>query len=68
MSFAEAQKKNEFWHAYYENKDERFLYKEEELTPRNKVYMTLILIKKSIDLFSIILLTTWNDGRFLTKK
>ena len=34
MSFAEAQKKNEFWQAYYENKDERFLYKEEELTPQ----------------------------------
>lgn len=34
MSFAEAQKKNEFWQAYYENKDERFLYKEEEITPQ----------------------------------
>ena len=34
MSFAEAQKKNECWHAYYENQDERFLYKEEALTPQ----------------------------------
>ena len=32
MSFAVAQKKNEFWHAYYENKDERFLWNEPQLT------------------------------------
>ena len=33
MTFAIAKKKNEFWNAYYENKDERFIYKEPELTP-----------------------------------
>ena len=33
MSFTKARKKNEFWHAYYENRDERFIYKEQELTP-----------------------------------
>jgi len=33
MSFEIAKKKTEFWHAYYENRDERFIYKEQELTP-----------------------------------
>jgi len=34
MSFKEAQNKNEFWLAYYENKDERFVYKEPDITPQ----------------------------------
>lgn len=34
MSFAEAQKKNEFWHAYYENTDERQTYNEPGITPQ----------------------------------
>lgn len=34
MSFEIAKKKTEFWHAYYENRDERFIYKEKELTPQ----------------------------------
>ena len=33
MTFEIAQKKNEFWHAYWENKDERDLWNEEPLKP-----------------------------------
>jgi len=33
MSYEKAKKVNAFWHAYWENRDERFIYKEEELTP-----------------------------------
>ena len=32
MSFDEAQKKSEFWHAYYENSDERVSFGEPYLT------------------------------------
>ena len=34
MSFNEAQKKTEFWHAYWENRDERFIYNDPDLTPQ----------------------------------
>tara|TARA_B100001057_G_scaffold220198_1_gene220586 strand:- start:1687 stop:1860 length:174 start_codon:yes stop_codon:yes gene_type:complete len=34
MSYAEAQKKNEFWLAYYENSDERQTYNEPGITPQ----------------------------------
>ena len=34
MSFDEAQKKSEFWHAYYENQDERFYFKDPAITPQ----------------------------------
>lgn len=33
MSFEKAKKDMQFWHAYWENRDERFIFKEEELTP-----------------------------------
>ena len=32
MSYEQAQKKTEFWHAYYENSDERMSYGEPQLT------------------------------------
>ena len=32
MSYEEAQKKSEFWHAYYENSDERVSFGEPYLT------------------------------------
>ena len=32
MSYEQAQKKTEFWHAYYENSDERMSFGEPQLT------------------------------------
>ena len=32
MSYEQAQKKSEFWHAYYENGDERMSFGEPQLT------------------------------------
>ena len=32
MSYEQAQKKSEFWHAYYENGDERLSFGEPQLT------------------------------------
>lgn len=34
MSFEIAKKKSEFWHAYWENKDERFIFNDKTLTPQ----------------------------------
>ena len=39
MSFAIAKKKTEFWHAYYENRDERFIFKEKDLSPEEYKYL-----------------------------
>tara|TARA_B100001094_G_scaffold277139_1_gene285795 strand:- start:826 stop:999 length:174 start_codon:yes stop_codon:yes gene_type:complete len=33
MTFKIAKKKSEFWHAYWENKDERQVYNDKDLTP-----------------------------------
>ena len=33
MSVYVAKKDMDFWHSYYENKDERFYFKEPEITP-----------------------------------
>ena len=32
MSYEQAQKKSEFWHAYYENSDERMSFGDPQLT------------------------------------
>jgi hypothetical protein len=34
MSFEKAKKTTEFWHAYWENRDERFHYNDKALKPR----------------------------------
>lgn len=50
MSFKIAQKKIEFWHAYWENKDERVAYNDEQLTPQE--FFEVWIDKDKVDTFT----------------